>query len=408
MECKLLMVILDGLGDRPIRELGWKTPLQASRKEHIDAFAEHGINGLMDPIAPGVPAGSDTSHLALLGYDPYEVYTGRGPFEAVGVGIQAKPGDIALRCNFSTVDKGLIVRDRRAGRIRQGTVELAKALDGLEIDSIRVLFRAGTEHRAALVLRGPGLSPKVSDPDPHDVGHKVARAEPLAPEARTTATALNRFVEESHRILEEHPVNRERVKAGLPPANIVLPRGAGEFPHLEPLERAWGLRAACIAGVTLVKGICRAVGMEILEVKGATGGLDTDMMAKAHAAVGALDHQDLVFINIKAPDVAGHDGKPQDKIAAVEGADQVFKYLSGELPEAVVLALTADHSTPCALGNHSGDPVPLLIHGPSARVDRVRFFDELSAADGGLGRLRGKELLPVLLDLAYRSKKFGA
>lgn len=177
---------------------------------------------------------------------------------------------------------------------------------------------------------------------------------------------------------------------------------------MQPLERARGLKAACVAGVALVKGICRTLGMDILDVKGATGGLDTDVMAKARAALEALERYDLAFVNIKACDIAGHDGKPLQKIAAIEGADKMFSYFSDELPEDVVLALTSDHSTPCALGNHSGDPVPLLIYGPNIRKDGVRAFDEISAAEGGLGRLRGKELLPVLLDLADRSEKFGA
>src|SRR5438094_6137860 len=169
---KILLVIFDGLGDRPLAELGHKTPLEATPKPNLDWFASNGVNGLVDPIAPGVAAGSDTSHLALFGYDPKEVYTGRGPFEAAGVGIEMEPGDIAFRGNFASVDEDLRLTDRRAGRIREGTEELAKALDGLKVGRIKTIVRDGTKHRLAVMLRGRGLWPKVSDADPHHVGEE--------------------------------------------------------------------------------------------------------------------------------------------------------------------------------------------------------------------------------------------
>src|SRR3989454_8850023 len=188
---KIVLLIFDGLGDRPIAELGRQTPLQAARKEHLDWFAANGVNGLLDPIAPGIRPGSDTSHLALFGYDPLTVYTGRGPFEAAGVGIPVKRGDIAFRCNFATVDSGMRVTDRRAGRIREGTTELAKGPDGPALGSgAAVLFRAGTEHRAALVLRGPGLTPHVSDPDPHEEGAESLPAKATAPDGQRATYAV--------------------------------------------------------------------------------------------------------------------------------------------------------------------------------------------------------------------------
>ncbi len=408
MERKVLMVVLDGLGDRPVPALGGRTPLQAARSPNLDWLAARGASGLMDPIAPGVPPGSDTSHLALLGYDPYEVYTGRGPFEAAGVGLDVRKGDVAFRCNFATVDDGMRVVDRRAGRIREGTAELARSLDGLEVEGMRVLFREGTEHRAALVLRGHGLSQAVSDPDPHRVGGKVEESRALEKGAEATARALNAFVDESHRILSRHPVSRARREAGLPPANIILPRGAGVFPRIEPLGEKFHLRAVCVAGVALIKGICRVVGMDILEVPGATGGLNTDMVAKVRAALDALASSDLVFVNIKACDIAGHDGKAEEKVRAIEAADRAFAYLREHWREDTVLAITADHCTPVSRMDHSGDPVPLLLHGAGVTGDGVEAFDEASAGQGRLGRLRGNELLPILLDLADRSPKFGA
>lgn len=406
---KILLLIFDGLGDRPIPELGRQTPLQTARKEHIDWFAANGVNGLLDPIGPGVKPGSDTSHLALFGYDPWALYTGRGPFEAAGVGIPVRRGDIAFRCNFATVDSQLKVTDRRASRIKDGTDDLAAALDGLDLgDGVRTLFRAGTEHRAALVLRGEGLSPHVTDTDPHEEGAVVAPAKASKQNGDATARAVNAFTRECHRILKDHPVNRERVKAGLPPANIILLRGAGIVPDLEPIGDRFQLKAAGIAGVSLIRGMCRAVGMDVLDVPGATGGLDTDMLAKANAALEALKTYDLVAVNVKAPDVCGHDGLANEKVRTVERIDAMMATLKSGLGPDVVVAATADHSTPVMLKDHSGDPVPVLIFGEGVRVDDVQKFDEISAAKGGLGRIRGLDLLPILLDLAGRSEKFGA
>ncbi len=406
---KILVLIFDGLGDRPISELGRQTPLQAARKENLDWFAANGVNGLLDPIAPGIRPGSDTSHLGLFGYDPLKVYTGRGPFEAAGVGIPVKHGDIAFRCNFATADSEMRVTDRRAGRIKDGTEELAKALDGLTLDDgTEVLFRAGTEHRAALVLRGKGLSPLVTDTDPHEEGARILESKPTSPLAKSTARAVNAFVQESHRILQSHSVNVRREKAGERPANVVLLRGAGIVPDLEPVGERFGMRVAGIAGVALIKGMFRASGMDVLDVAGATGGLDTDMTAKAHAAVEALKSYDLVFVNVKAPDVCGHDGLATGKVETIERIDAMMAVLKADLGPDVVVAATADHSTPVSLKDHSGDPVPLAVFGEGVRVDDVSRFDELSAAKGGLGRIVGRDLIPILLNVANRAEKFGA
>ncbi len=407
-ERKILLIIFDGLGDRPVVELGHKTPLEAALKPNLDWFASNGTSGLLDPIAPGIRPGSDTSHLALFGYDPHEVYTGRGPFEAAGVGIELKAGDIAFRCNFGSVDEKMRLTDRRAGRIKEGTEELAKALDGLKLGRIKVMFRAGTEHRAVLVFRGKGLSPKVTDTDPHEEGDIVPKSEALESRARGTAKALNAFTREATEILNEHPINQERDAQGLPPANVVLARGAGIAPELEPIGERFGIKAAGIAGVALLKGIFRLTGMDVIEVRGATGGLDTDMIAKADAALKALKTHDLVVVNVKAPDLCGHDGKASEKIHVIERIDQMMGTLKPSLGSSVLVALTSDHSTPVSLKDHSGDPVPLTIFGEGLRVDEVPHYDERSVAGGHLGRLAGQDLMPVLLSLANRTQKFGA
>jgi len=406
-EKKMLIIVCDGLSDRPVKEFDRKTPLQVARKPAMDAVARHGMCGVMDVIAPGVIPGSDTAHLALFGYDPYTAYSGRGPIEAAGAGLEVRKGDVAFRCNFATVDPTLVVTDRRAGRIKSGTDELAKALSGLMIEDVEVLFKEGSEHRGARLFRGPGLDPRVTDADPHHEG-KVLESRGLVPEAEKTARVLNEFVRMSHRLLDSSRVNVERKSAGLLPANIVLPRGAGGLGDLESMPSMYGTKCAAVAGVTLVKGLCRLVGMDVVDVPGATGGLDTDYKAKGDAALRALESYDLVFMNIKASDIAGHDGDFRLKVQVIENIDSMLANMLDDMHEDVVVVLTADHSTPVSVRDHSADPVPVAISGGGARIDHVKEFDEMSVASGALGRIRGRDLMPIVMGVADRAKKFGA
>jgi 2,3-bisphosphoglycerate-independent phosphoglycerate mutase len=405
---KILIVVMDGLGDRAVKELGYRTPLQAARKPNLDWFARNGASGCMDVIGPGVRPGSDTSHLALLGYDPFREYTGRGPFEAAGVGLVGKKGDIAFRCNFATIDAEGNVLDRRAGRIRDpDTADLVKVLEGLEVNGLKAIVKEATEHRAVLLLRGDDLDPRVTDADPHAVA-RVQTSTPLVPGAERTAEAVNEFVRRSHEILDAHPVNVLRRREGLPPANVLLPRGGGSFPDIEPFEKKHGLSASCVAGVSLVKGICRVCSLDIIDAPGATGGLDTDMLSKANVALRELERKDLVLMNVKAPDIASHDGNARLKVEVIERLDAMAGSLKDGLPEGAALALCADHCTPVCRMDHSGDPVPLTIYTESSIRDGVKSYDEVSCASGALGRIRGRDLLPILIDKVDRSEKFGA
>ena len=408
---KALILIGDGMGDRPVPELGGRTPLEAARRPNLDRVAREGECGLMDPIAPGVRAGSDTSHLAILGYDPFECYTGRGPFEALGIGMEVKPGDIAFRCNFATVDENLVVLDRRAGRIREGTDQLARALNEEigEIEGVRCIVKESVEHRAALILRGEGLGDRVSDVDPHETGVRIHDAEGEDEPSRRTARILNEFVRRSYEVLRKHPVNAERERKGLLPANILLPRGAGRAPHLEPFERRFGLKAAMVAEVGLIKGIGRYLGMTVPDVPGATGSHDTDVEAIARATLEMLEGHDFVLVNLKAPDVGGHDQDPETKIKDIELMDKlVGLILDGLDASQVYVVLTADHSTPISVGDHSGDPAPIAIMGPDVRRDDVSEFTERACSKGGLCRIRGRDILPILTNLMGVQEKFGA
>ena len=411
---KALLVIGDGMADRPLKELGWKTPLEAAKKPSMDHLASVGICGILDPIAPGIPPGSDTATLALLGYDAVKVYSGRGAFEALGWGLEVAEGDVCFRCNFATIDEYLTVLDRRAGRIVDADAsKLAESLRKVKLSrkNVQFFFTNTVQHRAALLLRGTELSPAVSDSDPGVNGAKVMEIKPLddSPEAKLTAEILNELAHKFHQVLKDHPVNKERVARGQPPANFILFRGAGTLPKIEPLSELYGVRASCVAATSLVRGVCKAAGMQLLDVNGATGTLQTDYMAKAKAAVQALESSDFVMLHVKAPDVASHDGNFKQKVEVIERLDKMLAYILNkvDLGETYV-AVTADHTTSCATRDHEGDPVPLAIMGPYVRSDDVDEFSERACAKGGLGRLQGKHLMPILMNFLGKVKKFGA
>ncbi len=405
---------MDGMGDRPIKELGNKTPLEAAHTPNMDKMAEEGITGIMDSIAPGIIPGSDTAHLSILGYNPYEVYTGRGPFEANGVGVDVLAGDIAFRCNFSTADEDLIVTDRRAGRIKEGTKEIVDVLNTMVLEDypdVKIIFKESTGHRAVLVLRGEGLSDKVSDADPKVEGNKPKEVKALddTPEAAKTADILNKLVVKTYEMIKDHPVNLKRIEEGKPPANIVIPRGAGEVPVVESLNEKYEVNSACIAETGLIMGIGRFAGMDIIEMEDVTGGIDTNLDNIRDTIIDQVKNSDHDFflINIDGADEAGHDGQTKEKKEFIEKVDEVVMSELIKL-EDVYIYLTADHSTPISVMNHSGDPVPVLIRGPEVRVDDVCEFSERACAKGGLNRIRGSDVMNIMMDLMNYAHKFGA
>jgi 2,3-bisphosphoglycerate-independent phosphoglycerate mutase len=412
---KAVLVIGDGMADRPLKELSWKTPLEAAHKPSLNQIANTGICGIMDPISPGLPPGSDTATLALLGYDALKVYSGRGALEAVGSGMNVLPGDVAFRCNFATVDNNLVVLDRRAGRIsNEDAAKLTESLQKIKLEkssNAEFLFKNTIQHRAALVIRGPKLSTAVSDSDPEKVGEKVSEIKPLdeSPEAKLTAEIVKELMQKFHKVLKQHPVNKERVKRGLPPANIILCRGAGTVPNIKSLSQIYGISAVCVGAASLVRGVCKAAGMKLIDVKGATGTPKTDFMAKAKATVQALKTNDFVLLHIKATDVASHDGNIKQKIELIEKIDGMLGYVLNNIDlSSTYLAVTADHTTSSITRNHEGDPVPIAITGPYVRRDDVEGYDERACAKGGLSRISGMDLMPILMNLIGKTKKFGA
>jgi 2,3-bisphosphoglycerate-independent phosphoglycerate mutase len=412
---KAIVIVGDGMGDRPLAELNGKTPLEAAKKPSLNWLAEKGICGIIDVIAPGIPPGSDVAHLALLGYEAEKVYSGRGAFEAIGFGVEILPNDVAFRCNFATVDNRLTVIDRRAGRIATtDAARLAEEFKEITLqghEDVQIMFKNTIQHRAILLLRGAHLSTMVSDSDPYKVGKKVLKVHPLdsTAEAEKTAQILNELTRHFHTVLKTHPLNIEREMAGLFPANIVLCRGAGKLPDLTPLPLQYGISAAAISAMPLVRGVCKAAGMKLIDVSEATGTYDTNVLAKANAAIKALRSHDFVFVHVKATDVASHDSRVDEKVRMIEKIDQLVGYVIRNVDlSKTYIALTADHTTSSRTREHEGDPVPVVIAGPEVRTDDVKEFTERDCAKGGLGRIRGKDLMPIVMNLIGKTRKFGA
>jgi 2,3-bisphosphoglycerate-independent phosphoglycerate mutase len=407
---RILFIVLDGISDRPCPDLGGLTPLAAAKRPVLNKLAAEGCCGIMDTIAPGVRPGSDTAHLALLGYDPRKYYTGRGPLECEGTGIHMEPGMIGFRCNFATISKDGIITDRRAGRIHD-TQALSTAIQkGVDLSGYKVgfSFRSGAGHRAALALKGEGLGHCVSSNDPkkEGVAPLTVKEGTQTPEDRKTADICNEFVKQSTKILMNHPLNTERQKQGLNPANIVLMRGAGEMGDFVPFERKYGLSGCVISAASLITGIGNALGLEHIPVEGITGSHDSNIAGKIAAAQAELKKKDFVLVNIKGADESGHDGLAVQKKNFIEKIDTVLEPLLSE--KDCIIVICADHSTPCVIRDHSADPVPVIIRGDGVRMDDVVRFDEYSCARGGLSRIHGCDLMPMALDLINKAHKFGA
>jgi 2,3-bisphosphoglycerate-independent phosphoglycerate mutase len=400
-----VVLIVDGLGDLPIAELGSSTPLEAARTPVLNRMAAAGCYGLVDPILAGEIPDTDSGVGLLLGLPPDQASAlHRGPVEASGAGRRLREGEIAVRANFATVEErpeGLWVTDRRAGRITERVDELAGAIDGIDLgDGIRAEFRPTDQHRGVLILTGPGLDAAVSDTDPGDAGcpGPVVQSRALQPAAGLAADKINLFLRESHRRLRGHPANGSRLAAGTPPATGVITRGAGSW--LQPGNRleARGLRAAVVAGCNTVLGLARLLGFDTVQSPAFTADLDTDLEGKIAAALNALQDHDMAFVHVKAPDLCAHDRKPLAKRDFIERLDGALGPL---LTAGVVVALSSDHTTDSNTGAHTADPVPSLIFSPPGRgaSSGAGFnFGESACRDGALSRLRSFELLDRIVE----------
>ena len=398
MKKKIVFIVCDGLGDRPVKQLKNKTPLAAAKTPNLDRFAQEGACGTLLAIDEKTYPESHTAHLGLFGYDPKAYAIGRGPFETAGINMEIKPGDICFRANMGTVDDRLMIIDRRAGRI-DDTSEYAQLFNKTKIDGVTFLLKKATGYRVGLVMRGKGLSAHITDSDPHKVG-KVLEVKPKndSKEAKFTALVLNKFLTQSHRKLKELFSNKQREKEGKFPANYFLVRGAGIYPKIPSLQEKYGVKAACIAGAGLYKGIGKVLGMEVIEVQGATGKPDTNLKAKVSKMLELYQDFDFFYLHFKATDSFGEDGNWQGKKDFIERKiDPAIEPLF-DLQDALVV-ITADHSSPCVLKDHSTDPVPLLIWGQGIEADKVVRFSEKECKKGILGHIKGLDLMPKVIKL---------
>lgn len=398
---KIFMLVLDGIADRPIKELGNKTPLEYASKKNIDELSKMGINGVMDIISPGIRPGSDVAHLSILGYDPYKYYTGRGPLEALGVGIDIREGDIAFRTNFATVDDNWIVLDRRAGRIENGYV-FDEVINSIRIEGVEIFYKTSLSHRGVLILRGKNLSEKVSDTDPHKTGVKVLECKPLenTEDSIKTARIINEFTKKVYEVLNNHPENIKRENDGKPKANILLIRGAGKLKRVIGFNERYKLRGACVAKTAIIKGIGRLLGMHVEDSK-------ESIKDRIRQSLKLLEKYDFVLLNIKEGDEAGHDGDYWRKVKLIEELDNAMEPIFEFINENYFVLLS-DHTTPCSVRDHTGDEVPIMIVGPEVRRDDVERFSERDCYKGYIGRIRALDLMNYLLNLINKMEKYGA
>lgn len=387
---KIVLIVLDGVGGLP-RHPGGPTELEEAKTPNLDDLAAEGICGLLDNVAPGLTPGSGPAHLGLFGYDPLRYDIGRGLLSALGIGFPIEPGDLAARINFCTLDPrtGYVV-DRRAGRIpTEKNQELVGILSRIEIPQCRVFVRTVKEHRACVVFRAPDLYDDLNDTDPQSEGKEPPlTVKPEDPRSERAAGVVREFIRQAAELLK-----------GRRPANGILLRGFARHEKLPLLPETYNMRCAAIATYPMYKGVASLVGMEALAV----GESLEDEIA---CLENRFDEFGFFFLHVKKTDSYGEDGNWEAKVHVIEEADALLPRVRALAP--LVLAVTADHSTPCVLKMHSWHPVPVAIAGRWVRTDGVGAFNEKACAQGALGRMRGIHLMPILAAHALGLEKYGA
>lgn len=390
---KIIFIIIDGLGDESIPALGDKTPLEAAKTPNLDFLAKKGICGLVLPwVKKGKLPTSEDTHLALFGFNPRIYNPGRGVLEALGIGMKILPGDVCLRGNFATVDSKRKIIDRRAGRIEE-TEDLIRIIEGINIGGVKFLIGKAVSYRIGIVMRGKNLSAKVSDGDPKTAGirHLQIKALNKSKEAKFTAQILNQFLEKTRSILKKHPLNKKRKLL----ANYILVRGAGSFKKALNFYEKYKLKAGCIAAGTLYKGVGKYLGMNSVEVKGATGLSDTNLPGKFLAAKKAFKKYSFIFLHIKATDTFSHDGDFLGKKEFIERIDKNLKPILGLKNSLIVI--TGDHSACSLRKQHCSKPLPVLIYSDRIEADTVKEFSEKACKKGKLGKIKQPNLMQKVL-----------
>jgi 2,3-bisphosphoglycerate-independent phosphoglycerate mutase len=368
---------------------GGLTELETAKTPHLDALASLGVQGASIPVKPGIAPGSGPGHLALFGYDPLRYLIGRGALEATGIGFELQPQDVAIRCNFCTIDDQDRITDRRAGRISsQESAPLAISLRKIQIPGIEIFVEPVKEHRFVVVFRGEGLGGNVADTDPQMTGVKALEPVAQNPQSQKTAEVAKEFLRQAKLIL-----------AGHPKANFHTMRGFAAKPQLPSYQEVYGLRAAAIAVYPMYKGLARLVGMDIV-------GNAQSLEEQIDELAANWDRYDFFFLHFKYTDSTGEDGNFSEKVARIEELDAVLGRIQKLNPN--VLIVTGDHSTPSYLKSHSWHPVPTLLVSDCCRPDPHSTFNETTCITGGLGHFEAQYLMTLALANAGRLGKFGA
>jgi len=388
-ESKIVLLVADGIGDIPSKNN--QTVLEIANIPNLDRLASQSVCGLTDPVSCGITPGSGPAHLSLFGYDPIKYQIGRGVLEALGVGLELAPDDLACRGNFATLSKEGIITDRRAGRISTALNE--KICNIMQekikkIGEVEIIIVPGKEHRFVVVFRGKDLEEGLSDADPQVTGEKIKFAEPLQPGATEAAEVINKFIVKATEVLKDHY-----------PANTVLMRGFAKHPGLPTMHELFKLSPAAIATYPMYKGLAKLVGMAIID----TGETIKD---EFETLKENFEKYDFFYLHIKKTDSYGEDGNFEEKVKVIEAVDKFIPEVLDLKPD--VLVVTGDHSTPALLQGHSWHPNPFIIFSPYVRIDEVDRFSEKACVRGGLGRFPAVDVLPLMMANALKLKKFGA
>lgn len=393
-KAKLVLLVLDGVGDLATPEQCYLTPLEAATTPNMDILSKNAAQGRMRPVGPGITPGSGPGHLGLFGYDPLEFQVGRGVIEALGLGMELKAGDVAARANFCTLNSQGIVTDRRAGRIETSVCEelcdlLSKKVK--KIGGTEVIIKAGKGHRFVVVFRGQGMEGPLTDADPHHEGSQIPKVEPVnkkSAKAKKAAKLVQEFYKAALPVLAKQT-----------PANGFLMRGIAHQPDIPTFVERYRLKPACVAVYPMYKGLAQLVGMTRLD------GCQT-IADQFERYLAEYDNFDYFFIHFKATDMHGEDGNFEAKRKAIEEVDAALPILLRRRPD--VLAITGDHSTPCAMAGHSWHPQPVLLSSACSGSDKLDRFTETGANMGSLGQFEAKYLIRLMQANAKMFDKFGA
>lgn len=408
---KHIIILGDGMADHAVERLGGKTLLQYARKPMMDQLAREGRTGRLITVPEGFPPGSEVANTAILGYDLNKVYEGRGPLEAASIGYEMADDDLALRCNIITLEDGRIIT-HNGGNLQTEDARLLIDYLNEHLGSDRVKFIAGIQYRHLLIIKGGNKH--IDCAPPHDHPNELWRPLLVKPAeglvgsdvaAQQTADLLNDLILRSQELLAKHPYNLAKAKNGERQANSIWPWSGGYRPSMQTLQEQYPQvqSGSVISAVDLIRGIGHYAGLDIIEVKGATGLADTNYEGKAQAAIKALRHQDFVFVHVEASDEAGHDGDLDLKLRTIEYLDQrliapIYKEVC-TWPEPVAIAVLPDHLTPVEMRIHVGEPVPFLIWHKGITPDDVQTYDEVSCVNGSFGLLKLQQFMQTFMSL---------